>query len=61
MKVSNEFKSIELDVDKKIAKINEEEMYPYQNKIVIHCYRGKWYVDENIDVFYHPRPIKSKD
>lgn len=55
MKISNEFKSIELDVDKKIAKINGEEMYPYQNRILIRCSRGKWYAAENIDIFYNPK------
>ncbi|MEY8321866.1 hypothetical protein AAK894_12485 [Lachnospiraceae bacterium 46-61] len=55
------FRSIELDLDKCIGKINGQETYPFQNSIKLECVEGKWSVTENIDIFYRPCPIKSKD
>lgn len=51
MNQSNKFKSIEVNFKKNIAKINDENMYPFQNWIKIRCFKGEWSVEENIDVF----------
>jgi len=53
------FRSIELDLDKCIGKINGQETYPFQNSIELECVEGKWSLSENIDIFYHA--IKDKE